>query len=77
MRLTFVHRTPKTVHIMRNGTRLGSLRRGGFGRGSWFGDQHVSAPDFTPQEQHAIGQLCLHLHDKYSTPERIAAFRQM
>ena len=60
------HFSPTTVHVLRDGKRIGSLYRGA--TGSWFFEARVTLPN---EPIIAAMKACTTLHGKFASPELV------
>jgi len=63
---TYRYFSSKTVHVLRDGTRIGSLYRGA--TGSWYFEAHVVLAQ--PPILDAMN-ACLTLHGKHASPQLV------
>jgi hypothetical protein len=67
---TYRHYSATTVHVLRDGVRIGSLRHGR--TGSWFFEHHTGRVRLSHAECDSILSTCLALHGKFASPELVA-----
>ena len=70
---TYRHYSTTTVHVLRDGTRIGSLYRGG--SGAWYFEHHQKQI-VSDAELVAAATACDVLYGKESTPERVEALNR-
>jgi len=65
---TYRYFSPTTVHVLRDGTRIGSLYRGS--TGSWY-FECPTRTDVSADEWVSVGRAMATLHGKHATPELV------
>ena len=71
---TYLHYSPTTVHVLRDGKRIGSLYRGA--TGAWFFERHAERVFVSHERLSGIVDACLDLHGHFATPERVEALNR-